>query len=224
MKHLMRVLPACLLLGAVGASAQFYKLKGAAVAVNGTGVWTTPLTSSPTAATGVVGVTNTGSFLNETATNQQQGATTSAGVLATLGFHPVPFAGIELNYQFAQFSEQYSFNYSSQPTQRQLLNVPVAFHEATAAYQFHPKHIKFQPYVNIGGGAVDFLPQMANNQWRGAGLIETGFDIPTKSPHIAIRVQGRALIYRAPNFNNSLISSRGWVVTEQPTGGLVYRF
>lgn len=211
-----------LMLAAVSAQAQFNRLKGGTLAVSATEEFSTPLTNNARSVNSVVGTPP--NALNETVFGQQQGTTSKPGVLAQFGFHPVPWAGVEINYQFVQFDEQYNFQYSSQPGTQQYLRVPVAFHEMTAAYQFHPKHIKFQPYVNLGGGAVDFLPYLANNQWRAAGLVETGFDIPTPSPHLAIRIQGRALIYRAPNFTNSSISTRGWRVTEEPAVGLAYRF
>ncbi|WP_419804242.1 hypothetical protein [Terriglobus sp.] len=211
-----------LMLAAVSAQAQFTRLKGATIAVSATQEFTTPLTNNAGPVSATVGTPP--NALRETVFGQQQGATSKPGVLATFGFHPVSWAGVEFNYQFAQFEEQYSFYYAATPGTHRFAPTAVAFHEATAAYQFHPPHIKFQPYVNVGGGAVDFLPYLASNQWRGAGLVETGFDIPTKSPHLAIRIQGRVLIYRAPNFNNSALSTRGWVATEEPTAGFVYRF
>lgn len=219
---LKQAVPLCLMLAAVSVQAQFYRLKGATVAVSGSNLWTTPLVDDPTPVVTTVGTSP--NALRETVSGQRQGATSKPGVLAQFAFHPKPWAGIEINYQFAQFDEVYQFNYSSQPSAVQSARVPVAFHETTAAYQFHPKHIKFQPYVNVGGGYIDFLPYLANEQWRGTGLVEAGFDIPTKFPHIAIRVQGRALIYRAPNFYNSALSTRTWRVTEEPTAGFVYRF
>ncbi len=216
------IAPLCLVVTAASAHGQFYRLKGATVSVQGTNLFTTNLTDSEVPVVTTVGTPP--NALRETVSGQSQSTTSKPGVLASFGFHPVAWAGIEINYQFSQFDEKYSFNYSSAPTTAQTLRVPVAFHETTAAYSFHPKHIKFQPYVNVGGGYIDFLPYLANEQWRGTGLVETGFDIPTKYPHIAIRVQGRALIYRAPNFYNSSISTRSWRVTEEPTAGLVYRF
>ena len=217
------VVPLCVAVATVASSqGQFYRLKGATVAVQASNLWETPLTSSSTLVSTTVGTPP--NALRETVFGQQQGTTSKPGVLATVGFHPKPWAGVEFNYQFAQFEEQYSFYYVAQPTTRQYARVGEAFHEATAAYQFHPPHIKFQPYVNVGGGAVDFLPQQASNQWRGAGLLEAGVDIPMRTPHLALRVQGRALFYRAPNFNDAAISSRSWRVTEEPTAGFVYRF
>ena len=221
---LKRVLPVCVLLGAVGASAQFDRLKGATISVSATQVFTTPITSNPSDVSAQI-ATPTGGVLAETVTNQAQNSTSRPGVLAQFGFHPVSWAGVEVNYQFVQFDETRFFNYSGPPTQGEQIRIPVAFHEATASYEFHPKHIKFQPYVNVGGGAVDFLPYLANEQWRAAGLIEVGFDVPVKRyPHLGLRLQGRSLIYRGPNFNNPAISLRSWRSTEEPTAGLVYRF
>lgn len=221
--HIKLAAALSLMLAAVTAQAQWNRLKGGTVAVSATGEFTTQVTTNAGPVNAIVGTPP--NALSETVFGQQQGTTVKPGVLAQLGLHPVPWAGVELNYQFVQFDEQYNYQYSGRPGTQQYSRVPVAFHEATAAYQFHPKHIKFQPYVNVGGGAVDFLPYLATNQWRAAGLVETGFDIPLmKSNHLAMRVQGRALIYRAPNFNNSAISTRGWVVTEEPTLGFAYHF
>ncbi len=219
---LKQIVPLCLMVAGVSAQAQFYKLKGATLSASATEEFGTPLTSSPSSVT--TQVPSGSGFLNQTVSGQAVNDTSKPGILVSLGFHPVAWAGIEINYQFAQFDEVYFFNYSSAPSVTQSKRVPVAFHETTAAYQFHPKHIKFQPYVNVGGGYIDFLPYLANEQWRGTGLVETGFDIPTRSPHLAVRVQGRALIYRTPNFYNSAISTRQWRVTSEPTVGLVYRF
>ena len=91
-------------------------------------------------------------------------------------------------------------------------------------YQFHPKHIPFQPFVNIGGGALDFAPNTGQYQWRTAGLLEMGFDLPTHSKHIGFRIAGRSLYYRAPNFNTAAISTREWRVTEEPSVSTYYRF
>lgn len=108
--------------------------------------------------------------------------------------------------------------------QTQRLVMPVTANEATAAYVFHPKHIPLQPFVNLGGGAISFIPQSASNQWRAAGLVEAGLDLPTENKHLAIRIEGRSLVYRAPNFNQPAISTRSWRVTDEPAAGVVYRF
>ncbi len=180
------------------ANAQFYKVHNADVTISGLGQFTTPLTSNYTGTS--VYTTNT------------------FGGLFSLREHPVSWAGVEVNYSYTDLQEQY-FN----PAYYQRLKTQA--HEATAAYIFHPHFRKLQPFVNVGGGAIDFLPSLAGqNQWRFAGLLETGFDIPTSNPHFGFRVQGRTLIYRAPNYYSTFYGTRTWVSSEEPTLGAWVRF
>ena len=200
----------------------YFKLHGGSLSVGGTGNFTIPLTANPVSGSYVVS-TPTGGVIGTTVSGQQQFTTLSAGVLGSIQFHPKPWAGLEVNYGYTHYSERYTFNYSSAVT-AQALSVTTGLHEATSAYQFHPHHIPLQPFVNIGGGALFFLPSGLPYQQRFTGLIETGIDIPTHSPHLAFRMQGRALTYRSPNFYNSAISTRSWRVTTQPGFSAVYRF
>ena len=193
---------------AATAHAQFYKLKGGSISVGGTGQFDTTLTSNGNVAS--------------TGTNQQF-TTWSAGFVSSLQFHPVSWAGVEFNYGFTHYQERYAFYYPTSSSQFRV-NVPTDAHEATGAYLLHPRHIPFQPFVAIGGGAIDFVPRDAMNQWRGAGLLEMGFDIPTHSKHIGFRVEGRSLFYRAPNYYTPQISTRSWRVTEEPEVSAFYRF
>lgn len=188
----------CLLAPALGAPAQYYKLHNADVTVSGVGPLTTTLTDNGPA---------------------QTRTTDSAGFLFSLRDHPVAWAGIELNYGYDRFSEVYSSPYIHP------VSVKTNVHEATAAYMFHPHFMHLQPFVNVGGGALDFLPSnsTAQNQWRGVGLVELGFDIPA-GPHAGFRVQGRSLIYRAPNFGTPALEARSWVVTDEPSLGAYLRF
>lgn len=211
---------------ATSAHAQFYKqlynVKGGSIAAGYTGQFTTPLTSDASNVTTNIN-TPTGGVLSETVSGQQQFNPYSGGLLVSLQMHPVSFAGVEVNYGYFRSSEIYTFNYPSASTS-QTLRVPVSANEATAAYEFHPKHIPLQPFVNVGGGAISFIPHLASNQWRGTGLVEVGLDIPTPDKHVAIRIEGRALVYRSPNFNQPALSNRSWRVTEEPVASLVYRF
>ena len=219
------ILPLAFATFASSAHAQFYKqlysLKGGSISAGYAGQFTTPLTNDSSAVSSTVS-TPTGGVLNQTVTGQQQFTPDTGGLLVSMQIHPVSFAGVEVNYGFFRSSEIYTFNYSSAPGQT--ARIPESANEATAAYVFHPKHIPLQPFVNVGGGAISFIPHLASNQWRGTGLIETGIDIPTPNAHIAIRIEGRSLIYRNPNFNTPAISSRGWRVTDEPVASLVYRF
>ncbi len=217
------------LLVAVNAPAQwsqYAKQHGVSISVGATGNFVTPLTTNPKTQSFNT-VVPPGVTLTDTVSGQWQYITSSPGFLTSFQFHPVPWAGVELNYGYQHYSERFGYILASKPNVAQLASVPTTTHEATAAYQFHPKHIPFQPFVNIGGGAIDFVPTAGGpNQWRGAGLVETGFEfgMPYTQQKLALRIQGRGLFYRAPNFNNSLISTNSWRVSSEPSASFVYRF
>lgn len=205
-KQLLRrcVVNLCLAIFAMAvtaADAQVYKLHNADVGVSATGQFTTTLTSDSSAV---------------------QQTTMSPGFIVTLRDHPVAWAGVELNYGFTRYSQRYTFPSGNGGTN--YLSDSNSVHEATAAYLFHPHFRHLQPFVGIGGGALGFMPTLGANQWRGAGLVEVGMDIPTRDPHVGFRVQGRSLIYRAPNFGIANVSSRSWVATTEPSAGVYIRF
>lgn len=219
------VLPALLALTtAASMQAQFYKLHGASISVGATGNYLETLTDNPRPYTFNT-PTRTG-FVTNTIANQQQTNSSTLGFLTSLQFHPVPWAGIEVNYGYQHYTERFLYTQTNLAG-RQRTDVPTTTHEATAAYQFHPKHIPFQPFVNVGGGAIDFVPtRLPGSQWRGAGLVETGFEIamPYTYRKLALRIQGRGLFYRAPNFYNTALSTNSWRVSAEPSASFVYKF
>jgi hypothetical protein len=190
---------ACAACIAASASAQFYKLHETDVAVGGTGQLTTAVTDG---------------------NGNHQTTTDSTGFLLSVRDHPLAWAGVEVNYGFNRFSERFVTlgNTASASVQSNV-------HEASAAYMFHPHFAHLQPFVNVGGGALDFVPtQYGSNQWRGMGLTEVGLDIPTSNKHFGFRIQGRALIYRGPNFDTPLIATQKWVITTEPSLSAYIRF
>ncbi|MGI4829281.1 MAG: hypothetical protein ACRYFU_13965 [Janthinobacterium lividum] len=218
---LRRTLPALLVLSAATSQAQYLKAHGASLSVGGTGQFSTLLESN----SGYVSNSyNFGNGIHTDQTFQQQQFTTwSAGFVTSLQIHPVSWAGIALNYGFNHYQERFQYNLTDSATPGQT-RVPTDVHEFTGGYLFHPKRIPFQPYVEVGGGAIDFTPSTTSNQIRGAGLLETGFDLAPKNSHIGFRISGRSLYYRSPNFYQPAISTRSWRVTEEPAISAFYRF
>jgi hypothetical protein len=206
MKWFRTLTPLCVLaLAATCSQAQFYKLHNADIGGSAIGQFTTPVTINNPAIVQNTSDTFGGEF--------------------TLRDHPVAWAGIELNYAYTEFNETYSFTGNGINSTSYTNKIRTDAHEATAGYLFHPHFRKLQPFVTIGGGSIDFVAQpVGHDQWRGTGLVELGFDIPTSNPHMGFRVQGRSLIYRAPNFSQPLLASKSWVVTDEPSFGAWYRF
>ena len=218
---LRRTLPAFLVLSAATSQAQYLKAHGASLSVGGTGHFDRIHESD----SGYVD--NTYDFGNGYHTDQtygqQQYTKDTLGFVASLQLHPVSWAGVALNYGFNHYQERYQYNFTDSTTPGQT-RISTDMHEFTGGYLFHPKKIPFQPYVEIGGGAIDFTPTTASNQIRGAGLLETGFDLVPKGSHIGFRISGRSLYYRSPNFYQPAISTRSWRVTAEPAVSAFYRF
>ena len=201
-----RFLSTVLFFASMGAAAtsqgQAYKFHGADVGIAATGQFTTSITSQDFATNG--------------SPLPHQWTTQSPGVLVTLRDHPVPWAGVELNYQYTRFSERF---FTNRPTY-----IGTNFHEASAAYLFHLHMHGFSPYVGVGGGALAFIPESAiASQWRGTGLVDVGLDMQTHS-RLGFRLGARDLLYRAPNFYNAGLASSRWVSTEEPYGGVYIKF
>lgn len=204
-------------------------LHDGSLSVGGTGQFTTTLATEPSAA-GFTGPTGNSLY----AYGQQQYTTLSAGFVSSLQLHPVSWAGLQLNYGFTHYQERYTYSYSGQGPTNNYTAVPTDWHEATAGYLVHPKHIPLQPYLVLGGGAILFNPvgnamnvpntTYGYRQWRGAGLLELGFDMPVKWQHVGFRISGRSLYYRAPNFGSSIISTQTWRVTAEPEVSTFWRF
>jgi hypothetical protein len=189
-------------IGAANTSQAQSKFHGADIGVAATGQFTTSITSQDFA-------TN-GSAL------PHQWTTESPGVLITVRDRPVPWAGMELNYQYTKFDENF---FTSGP-----ISIPTNVHELSAAYLFHMHMHKLAPYIGVGGGGLDFVPASGiTSQWRGTGLVDLGLDVPTHSKW-GYRIGARDLLYRAPNFYNAGLASSRWVSTEEPYGGVYIKF
>lgn len=198
LRHVAPLLAAACTFGP--AHAQFGEFRNADVAVGGTGQFTTAITSQSRL--------------------PHNGTSDSAGFLLSFRAQPTRFTPVELNYQYSSFSER--FGSATGPIST---FVPLSFHEATAAYLLHPHYRRLRPFVGVGGGALYFDPTVhVKTQIRAAGLLEIGFDLRTSNPHLGFRVQGRSLLYRAPNFNNPAISSSRWVSTSEPSASVWVKF
>jgi hypothetical protein len=168
----------------------------------------------------------TGIFTSDVQTNSSlagsnsstvpESATKAFGGLATIQDRPTIWAGVELNYGFSELSEKFQ----TTPGFR----VKTAMNEATGAVVFHPRLFHLQPFVALGGGYIVFVPVEGTSQWRGTGLGELGFDVPTGSPHIGFRVQVRALVHQNPNFYITTVGTADWVATTEPMVGAWYRW
>jgi len=106
-------------------------------------------------------------------------------------------------------------------------------HELTAAYVYHfwDDH-RFKPFVLAGGGAVIFKPSgstTANTlfgavtQARGAYIYGGGLDYHITGP-FTLRLEYRALNFKAPDFFGAGLTTHSWMRTSAPMLGVAYQF
>jgi hypothetical protein len=157
-----------------------------------------------------------------------QATTMSPGAVVQLHAQPWDWAGFEANYQFTRFSERYVIPKTLYGPANTPVGIPTSVQEGTAAYLVHFHHLyRFNPYLAIGGGALDFEPTSSSanvhSQWRGTALGDVGFDFQTVSA-LGFRIGARDLAYRAPDFTVGQLSSSRWVSTEEPYAGVYVKF
>jgi hypothetical protein len=198
-KRLILAAAVAAVVGTSCAQGQFYKIRGLEAGASATGRYVTPIS-------------------NENSVTPRP--TEGVGLLVTLRAAPKSWLGLEANYGLNHYNERYS-------AQGATKTVNTFQHEATLGYVVHLKTLYgLQPFMVVGGGATDFSPRGGGqNQWRGAGMYEVGFDyIPKRSPNVGFRIQQHALLYKAPDLYNNPLRSNTWVHQSSPAAGVFVRF
>jgi opacity protein-like surface antigen len=151
-----------------------------------------------------------------------QGATKSAGFLASYRFSFTPHQAVEANYGYSKNSQNY-FN-------GDFISVQAGVHELTGAYVLKASNSRFSPFALAGTGALIFSPTSnvdpflgASTQARAVFLYGAGADYNLSS-HFGIRAQYRGLVYKAPDFGISGLQTDAVTHMAEPSIGLVFRF
>ena len=168
--------------------------------------------------------------------------TTSGNVLVTGRYRFSEHSSVEINYAHTANSQIY---FSSPLTYR--IHTTIGEYSGAYVFNFH-QSTKFEPFIFAGGGALVFYPSYDSNtvdevlttipasrQTKPAFLYGGGVDwrifssLPfirgsDVSSHLALRLQYRGLVYKAPDFKvqNLFTGDRGHMA--EPTIGIVVRF
>ena len=170
-----------------------------------------------------------GSFQQATNGNGiRQSAEDSAGVLFSYRYFFTNHQGVELNYGFSRFDQQFTFG-SSTPTS---LAVPSNTNEATASYiyKFSVGH-RLTPFVSAGTGAFVFVPtnSFAVNNTNSSSfatpdfVYSAGADLAINK-RLSLRLGYRGHLLQAPDFNISGLNTGSVAHIAQPFGGLTIHF
>jgi len=134
-----------------------------------------------------------GSFVKHTTENGvDQGATESAGALATYRYYFSRHHGVEANYSWTSNTQTYT-GFGMDTTSR----------EISAAYVSRVPLKRWSPFALPGAGALIFNPQNfagANTQTRAAFVYGAGADVNLTN-HLFVRGEYREFVYDSPAFD-----------------------
>jgi opacity protein-like surface antigen len=174
-----------------------------------------------------VTVSAIGSFQQTTNGNGiQQSGNDGAGVLFSYRYFFTNHQGVELNYGFSPFDQQFS------SPSLGTLTVPADTHEATASYiyRFGTYH-RVRPFVSAGAGALVFDPQnsfsvnnVSGNKFATPDFVySAGADLAV-TKRVSLRLGYRGHVFNAPDFGIAGLNTGSVAHMAEPFGGVSFHF
>jgi len=177
-----------------------------------------------------IAVSGVGVFPKQSTGNSvQQDPTNSGGFLITYSHRFRPRQSVQANYSFTRNTQYYTImGTTTGPFTAQQANV----HEITGAYVLDAGNDrKLDPFIMAGAGALIFDPTTNSTNSTFGSTTQTeatflyGFGLNYRLVHgVGLRLQYRGLIYKAPDFGISDISTGAWTHSAEPSLGLTFRF
>lgn len=216
-------------------------LAGLALAVAANAQTTTPPTAlDRQLAKTDLAISGVGQFTNNTnGTNylaQQVNLVTSntLGALVTLRYTAKPLVGVELNYGYVRYTENFSLTStaSSPPnTSSYILGVQTNAQELTAGYvaKTREEHFGVQPFASVGLGTISFKPtsgggQRLPSQYRAGYYYDVGAEKLLFDSNFGVRAQFRQLFFYAPDFLTNYLTDKQRQITNEPSFGFFLKF
>jgi len=144
------------------------------------------------------------------------------GFLGTLRYVAKPYIGLELNYGYARYTE----NYNVAPYQ-----IQARVNEYTLGYVATPNHQIFglQPYLGAGAGTTAFKPtphggQGAPEKARMTYYYTVGLQKESAGGHFGLRAGFRELFFLDPDFGQNYLTILKHANTYEPQAGFYLRY
>lgn len=161
-----------------------------------------------------------------------QSGTNSPGVLFTYRYFFTHHQGLELNYGYSRFDQQFSSLVPS-TTLTGTLGVPANLNEATASYVYRFGNVgrRLTPFVSAGAGALLFTPtgsfsfsSVNGNTFATPDFVySAGADIAV-SRRVSLRLGYRGHVFQAPDFGVTALNTGSVTHMAEPFGGLSFHF
>jgi opacity protein-like surface antigen len=146
----------------------------------------------------------------------------TAGALVTIRYVAKPYFGLEFNYGYARYTE----NYTVAPNQ-----IQTKVSEYTFGYVATPPHEIFglQPYLGAGAGTQAFKPtprggQGAPEKARATYYYTLGLQKSFGEGHFGVRAGFRELFFLDPDFGQNYLTILKHANTYEPQAGFFLRY
>jgi hypothetical protein len=154
--------------------------------------------------------------------NVTQFGSNTFGALVDLRYVAKPYFGLEFNYGYARYTE----NYTAAP-----LQIQTKATEYTLGYVVTPPHtiFGFQPFAAGGTGSLEFTPtpfggQGAPRQARQVYYYAVGLQQDYASGHFGLRAGFRQLFFLDPDFGQNYLTILKHASTYEPMAGFYFRY
>lgn len=152
-----------------------------------------------------------------------QDGSTTVGVLGTLRYTKSPLIGLEGNYSFARYTENFSAYIIGGAQTR--------VNEYSLGWVFHlPNLFTTQPYVSLGAGTTAFHPTGGGGQglpfqYRATYYYNVGLDKALfGSKSFGARIAMREVFFKAPDFGQNYLTINQHATTFEPSLGFYLKF
>ena len=174
---------------------------------------------------------NGNNYLNQAVTLKPSN---TLGALVTLRYTHSPYIGLEYNYGYARYTDNYTVtNGSTTPAGVVSFNLGVqsTATEYTFGYLVHARHTYggVTPFASIGAGTTAFRPTSGGGQGntpqaRATYYYSVGGDYPIYGEHFGLRATFRQAIMNAPDYQQNYWRIYKHSIATEPAVGFYIRF
>jgi hypothetical protein len=160
----------------------------------------------------------------------------TVGLLGTLSYVKSPLIGIEFNYSYGRYTENFS-RFTIPPTSSCTsiscagpAGVQTRANEYTFGYVAHfPTIVGVIPFASIGLGSTGFTPTAGGGQGlkaqaRATYYYTVGVEQSVLSKHFGLRAEFHQVFYKAPDFGQNYLTIQQHTTTLEPSAGFFLRF
>ncbi len=167
---------------------------------------------------------NTGQSITQYGSN-------SFGALVTIRYVARPYVGLEFNYGYARYTENYTGPAVASAISTSDFQVQTQANEYTLGYVITPPHkiFGFQPYASVGSGSIEFKPtphggEGEPKQARQVYYYNVGVQQEYFSSHFGLRAGFRQDIFLDPDYGQNYLTIKKHASTYEPMVGFYLRY